>query len=96
VDGLQGTLESGGRAQFLQGEIILPGQQRPDLVVVGRDDHRLASGEVMPSGDVARAAALLQEFLDHSQGDSETVGHLGASAFVLVIGAKDALPDIHR
>jgi hypothetical protein len=50
----------------------------------------------MPGSDVASAPSLLQEFLDHAKRDSETVGNLGAGAFLAVIGKQDAFTEIHR
>jgi hypothetical protein len=63
---------------------------------VGGNDHRLAPGQVMPRSDVARAPPLLQELLNHPEGNPKTIGNLSTSAFVVVIAIKNPLPEIQR
>jgi hypothetical protein len=63
--------------------------------LVGAHNHRLAPGKVMPGRAVAGAPPLLQQLLNHAQRDPETVGNLGASAFLAVIGKKNAFTEIH-
>lgn len=63
---------------------------------MGPHNHRLAPAEPMSGGDVAGAPTLLEEFLDHAQGNPETMGHFRARAFVVVVGRKDSLPQIQR
>lgn len=48
----------------------------------------------MPGSDVAGVPALLEELLDHAQGNPETMGHFGARAFVVVVGTEDSLTQI--
>jgi hypothetical protein len=96
VNGLQGALEFHRTAQLLQGQVGLPGQQRTQLALVSGDNHGLAPGTMMARRYVAGASPLLQEFLHHAQGHPEAVGHLGASAFTLIVGRKDSLPEIER
>ena len=50
----------------------------------------------MPWSDIAGAPTLLQEFLNHAQGDSETVGNVGPGALVVVIGSQDSFAQIQR
>jgi hypothetical protein len=96
MNGLQGTLQFHRGAQFLQGEVGSFGQQSAQLAAVSGDNHRLASGQMMPRSNVAGAPSLLQELLDHAQGHAESVGNLGARAFLVVIRKKDSLTKIQR
>ena len=50
----------------------------------------------MPRSDVARAPTLLQELLNHPQGDAESVGNLGPCAFVAVITIQNPLAKVQR
>ena len=61
---------------------------------MGGHNHRLAPGQAMARGKVARAPALLEELLDQAQGNTETVGHLAPSALVVVIRSQDSFPQI--
>jgi len=87
---LQGTVESCGRSEFLQGQIILLGQQGSELLAVAGDDHGLAAGETVPRSDVAGAAALLEEFFDQPQRHPEAAGDFLPGALVVVISGQDA------
>jgi hypothetical protein len=89
-------MESQSHSQLAQGQIILLGQKPTDLAAMGVDDHGLAPGKMMPGSNVASAAALLQEFLDHAERDTKTLGNLGPGAFVMVIRIQDALAEIQR
>ena len=48
----------------------------------------------MPRSDVAGAPALLQELLDHAQGNPETMGNLVARALIVVVGSQDSFTQI--
>ena len=63
---------------------------------MGTHNHRLAPTKPMPGSDVAGAPTLLEEFLDHAQGNPETMRNFGARAFVAVIGGEDSLTQIQR
>ena len=63
---------------------------------MGAHNHRLAPTEPMPGSDVAGAPTLLEELLDHAQGNPETMGNFGPRAFVVVVGRKDSFPQIQR
>jgi len=52
---------------------------------VGADNHRLAPAEAIPWRDVACVSALLQELLDHAQGNPEPMSNFGARTLVIVI-----------
>ena len=73
MDGGQGAGQAGLLAQFGQGQIGLGADQSAQLAAVGGEDFRLAAREAVPRGDVAGAAALLEEFFDQAERDSETV-----------------------
>jgi hypothetical protein len=94
VDGGQGANQACGRSQFFEGQIGLFSQQRPELVMVAGANARFAAGAVMLGADVAEAAALLEELLDHAQRNPETTGHRLAVAFLSVIGGQDPFPQI--
>jgi hypothetical protein len=48
----------------------------------------------MPWGDVAGAAALLEELFDQAQGYPKAIGNLGASALVIIVTSQDSFPQI--
>ena len=96
MDGLKGTLESHRLPQFLQGEIVLFGQQRTHLAAVDGNNHRLAPGITMPGRNVTRPPPLLQELLDHAQGNPKTPGNLRAGALSVVVRRKDSFTEIQR
>ena len=50
------------------------------------DQDRLAPGIAVTGPEVPGVTALLQQFLDHAQGNPEAAGNLFAVAFLLVIG----------
>ena len=96
MDGLKGALESHGLPQLFQGEVVLFGQQGAHLAAVGGDNHRLASAEPASRGNVAGAPTLLQELLDHAEGNPETVGNLRPGALPVIIGSQDSFAQIQR
>jgi hypothetical protein len=57
-------------------------------------NHRLAPGQAVTRGDVASMPTLLEELLDQSQGNAETVGNLGTRALIVVVGNKDPFAQI--
>jgi len=96
VDGGQRAGQGQGRAQFFQGHVGLAAQERAHRLVMGREDERLASRTMVARGDVAGAAALLQELFDQTQGHAVAPGDLLSGAFLLVVGTQDALSQIQR
>jgi hypothetical protein len=94
VNGLQGTLQGHGTAQFPQGEVGLLAQQRTHLAPVIGDDHRLASGPVMAGGDIPCMAALPKEFLDHAQRNPKAPCKVLARAFPCIVSRQNSLPKI--
>ena len=60
------------------------------------DYHRLAPSKTMPRRNVTGAPTLLQKLLDHTEGDTETVGNFDTSALVVVIGRKNPFTEIQR
>jgi hypothetical protein len=50
----------------------------------------------MPGSNVAGAPTLLQELLDHTQRDPITVGNLGPSLLIVVVGRNNSFPEIQR
>jgi hypothetical protein len=96
MNGLQRAGKSRGLAQLIQGQVIFPGQQGADVTAMGGKDHRLSPCKVMARGNVTRAPTLLQELLDHPQGDPEAMSNLGPGAFLMVISINDPLAEIQR
>jgi hypothetical protein len=96
VDGLHGTLEPGGGAQFLEGEIVLFRQQGAEVAAVRAYDGWFAPGEAMARGNIAGAQALLEEFFHQAHRDAETAGDLVASTLAVVIRRQDTFAQIQR
>jgi hypothetical protein len=87
VDRLQGTLQPRCRPHFLEGEIVLSGQQGANLASVGGHNHGFAPGEAVPWSDVTGAPTLLEELLDQAQRNPKTVGHLSAGALIIIVSS---------
>ena len=96
MNGWKGAVQPRGGAQFLEGQIRLLIQQRPQLVMVAGNDAGLAAGAVMLRPHVTEAATLLQELLDHAEGNTEALGHRFARALLLVVGGQNAFAQIQR
>jgi hypothetical protein len=94
VNGLQGALQTHRSAQFPQGEVRLPAQQRAHLALVLGDDHGLAPGPVMTRGNIPRVPALLDEFLDHAQGNPKASCDILAGCLLSIIGGQYSLSQI--
>jgi hypothetical protein len=94
VNGRQGALQTGGGAKFLEGEVWFARQKSFHLALVVAQDHWFASGKAMARGDIAGASSLLQKFLDHPFGNSMPAGDFRSRAFVVVVGAKNPLPQV--
>jgi len=94
MDGLQGALEPGFLPQFLEGHIGFGFQQAFHLLPVPGQDQRLAPGQMVPRADVPDVAALLEQLLDHAQGDPEAVCHLVPRCPSLVISLQNPFPQI--
>lgn len=60
------------------------------------DNGGFAPGKAVAWGEVAGASALLEEFFDQAQGDTEAAGHVFPRAFVGVVGRENTLAQIHR
>ena len=94
MNGLHRTPESKRRSQLAQGQVVLLGQEPTDLTAVTGNNHGLTPGQVMARADISGVAALLQEFLDHAEGDAKARGNLRSRAFFLIVGIEDPLPQI--
>lgn len=93
MKGLHGTPQQAGRRpQFLQGQVVPPGQPGLQPAALGRDDRGLAAGQVMAWPDVPGAPTLLEELLDPAQGGPEPVRHLGPGALTGVIRGENPFP----
>ena len=88
MDGRQGAGKARRGAQFRQGQVGLAPEEFAHGFLVRREDERLASAEVVPRGDVAGVAALLEELFDHAQRNTVTAGDHIAGAFAIVIGSQ--------
>ena len=91
MDGLERTLQPQGVAQFLEGQIRLLAQQGAHLALMVMDDLWLAPGLAMAVRDATGVAALLEEFLDHPQGNPEAPRDVLARAFPGIVGGQDSL-----
>ena len=94
MNGRQRAVQSRSLAQFGQSQIRLVFEQRSHPLPMGGDDQRLAPGITMARGDVAGAAALLEELLDHAQGDAIAPGDIFPGAFVTVVRGQNPFPQI--
>jgi hypothetical protein len=94
MDSWQGAVELYGGPQFLQGHVRFAAQQRLHLPVMGAQDERFAPRITVTGSDVSSAPALLQEFLDHAQRDTETTGNFFAVSFLLVVGTEDSFTQV--
>jgi len=83
VDGGQRAGQPRGGPQFLEGQIGLFRQQCPQLALMTGDNAGLAARAVMLGADVAKAAALLEELLNQTQGNRKrraTASRVSSSA----------------
>jgi hypothetical protein len=96
MEGGQRTLQSQAGPQFLEGQVGLLAQPSPHLAPMGRQDHRLATGETMARANVSGSPALLQELLDHAQRNPVTAANLLSSPLFLIIGSQYSLAQIQR
>jgi hypothetical protein len=94
VDGGQSAGQTRGGPQFLEGQIGLFRQQRSQLVLMAGDNTGLAARAVMLGPNVAQAAALLEELLDHAQRNPEPGRHRLTGAPVVIVGRQNPFPQI--
>jgi len=66
MNGRQCAVQARRCPQFLEGQIGLLLNQRPELVLLSGDMAGLAAGAVVLRTHVASPSPLLQEFLDHA------------------------------
>lgn len=90
----QAAIQPDSLAQLRESQVGRGPEAPADGLPVGVEDLGLASGAVVLRGDVADSAALLEELLDHAQGDAEALGDLVAGAFARVVGGKDAFTEV--
>ena len=96
MDGWQRAIQGRSPSQFLQGHVGLAAQQLTKGLALSGDFAGLEPAPMIPRADVPAVTALLQEFLDHAQRDSEAVGDLLSSPFLLIVRNQDAFPQIQR
>lgn len=94
MNGRQRAVQARRRPQFLEGQIGLLLHQRPELVLSPGDRAGLAAGTVVLRTHVASPSPLLQEFLDHAQGNPKTAGHRLPGAFASVVGSQNPFAQI--
>ena len=94
MDGRQRAVQARRRPQFLEGQIGFLLHQRPQLVLVPGDVAGPAARAVMLRTHVARPSPLLQEFLDHAQGNPKTASHHFPAAFARVIRRQNPFAQI--
>ena len=49
---------------------------------------------MMPWRNIAGLPTLLEELLDHAQGDAEPVRHLGTRSFIVVVRNQDSFTQV--
>ena len=94
MNGRQRAVQARRCPQFLEGQIGLLLNQRPELVLLPGNMAGLATGAVVLRTHVAEAAALLEELLDHAQGNPETTRHRLPGAFASVVGSQNPFTQI--
>jgi hypothetical protein len=94
MDSRQSAVELYGGPQFLQGQVRFAAQQRLHLPAMGVQDERLAPRITVTGCNVSGASALLQEFFDQAQRDTETMGDFFAVPFLLVVGTEDSFTQV--
>jgi hypothetical protein len=95
MDGRQRAVEPHQLAQFGQGQIRLAFELLAHGLAVRGQNQRLASRQMVPRLDAAGVPPLLQELLDHAKRHAKASGDLVPSAFIIVVGGKDALAKIN-
>lgn len=88
MDGRERAGKPGGGAQFLEGQVGLFDQQHLQLLPVAGEDAGLAAGTMVLGAEVANPATLLEEFLDHPNGDPKTPGHRLPRVFALIVSRQ--------
>lgn len=88
MDGREGAGQSGGGAQFLEGQVRLFGQQSLQLLPVAGHDAGLAARTMVLRAEVANPAPLLEELLDHPNGDPEAAGHRFPRLLALIVNRQ--------
>ena len=96
MDGLDGAFQAEAGADFLKGEIGLPGQEDAHLTAMGIENDGFAAAAMMERGDVAQTAPLLEQLFDHAERHFKTAGHLFAADIATIVSLEDALPEIQR
>jgi hypothetical protein len=86
VNGLEGALQGEAGAHLLQSEISLLSQKGSELALVGGHDEGLAPRAAMPRGNIAGVPPLLNELLDHAEGNTKAMGNLIPRSLVIIIG----------
>ena len=91
MDGLQRAFQLQGVAQFPESQIRFLTQQRAHLALMVMEDLWLAPGLAMAVRDATGVAALLEELLDHPQGNPEAPRDVLARAFPGIVGGQGSL-----
>ncbi|MBU1909157.1 MAG: hypothetical protein KJ726_03840 [Verrucomicrobia bacterium] len=94
MDRWQAASKSRGHAQLAEGQVRLFVEQVLKLPAMPRQNHRFAACPMMLGRYISDSAPLLQQFLDHAQGDPKPLSHLLAGLAVSVIRGDDSFPDI--
>jgi hypothetical protein len=94
MDSRQGAVDLYGRPQFLQGQVRFAAQQRLHLPVMGAQNKWFAPRKTVTRSDVSGTPALLQEFLNQAQRDTETMGNFFTVSFLLVVGTEDSFTQV--
>jgi len=85
MDRWQRAIQGRGPAQFLQGQVRLAAQQLTKGLALRSDFAGLEPATMIARADVATQAPPLQEFLDHAQRNSKTMGNLLSGPFLLIV-----------
>ena len=96
MDGRKRAGQPGGGAQLLEGQVGFASQQGSHLLAVAGHDAGLAARTMVLGAKVANPAALLEELLDHPNGDPETPGHRRPRFLALIVSRQYPFAQIQR
>jgi len=94
MNGRERAVQASGCPQLLEGQIGLLLDQGLKVVLLTGNMTGLATRAMVLRTHVADAATLLEELLDHTQGNPKTTCHRLAGAFARVIGRQNPFAQI--
>lgn len=94
MQGGDGAIKSNDGTEFLQSEIWFGFKLLSDGLTMGTEDLWLAPRAMVLGTDVAETATLLDQLLDHAQGNAEAVSDLIPCYITFIVGGQDSLTEV--